>query len=371
MDAVAGRLHDPRHGVLPHVKKLTDAPGHFQVQITCKCGAQRIAEPEVLARLCGSSATLLDTGKVLIVGGATGDDLTAELYDPASETFSFTGDTTVVRIGHTATLLTDGRVLVAGGGTATAELYDPASKKFTRTIGNMTEPRSGHTATLLEAADGVQNGHVLIIGGDGTADLYSPSAETFARIGSLLPSMRPSYRHTASLLNDGTVLVAGGYNFIQIDSCQVPSAQNAAALFAPESDGFTAPTGTLTVARDTHTATALEDGTVLVVGGIQQTFTQSGTQCVVTNGILDQAELFQTARPGSPPLNGNCLVGPIPGGPPFCGIVSDSTQCPVGTPAIAPTFVSCGLGSGVVDIARRCSVRNSHGQTRSGICLVQ
>jgi hypothetical protein len=44
--------------VLPHIKKLDDALGHFLVQITCKCGARRIAEPEVLARLCGSSATL-------------------------------------------------------------------------------------------------------------------------------------------------------------------------------------------------------------------------------------------------------------------------------------------------------------------------
>jgi hypothetical protein len=45
-------------GVLPHIKNLDDALGHFLVQITCKCGARRIAEPEVLARLCGSSAML-------------------------------------------------------------------------------------------------------------------------------------------------------------------------------------------------------------------------------------------------------------------------------------------------------------------------
>jgi len=50
-------------GLLPHVKKLNDALGHFLVQITCKCGVQRIAEPEVLARLCGSSATLEAVGK--------------------------------------------------------------------------------------------------------------------------------------------------------------------------------------------------------------------------------------------------------------------------------------------------------------------
>jgi hypothetical protein len=201
--------------------------------------------------------------------------------------------------------LLNGRVLIAGGAAAAiAELYDPASGKFTPTVGNMTEPRSGHTATLLGAADGVQSGYVLVIGVDGTAELYDPGAEIFTGIGSLLPSMRPSYRHTASLRNDGTVLVAGGYNFMEIGCGQVPNAQRAAALFAPESDGFTAPTGILTVARDTHTATVLQDGTVLVVGGIQQTFTQSGVppQCEIINGILDQAELCQTAQPGSPPL---------------------------------------------------------------------
>jgi len=192
----------------------------------------------------------------------------------------------------------------------------------------------------------VQSGHVLIIGVDGTAELYDPSTETFTRIGPLLSSMRPSYRHTASLLNDGTVLVAGGYNFFQVGACQVPTALGAAALFASESDGFTAPTGTLNVPRG------------------------NPPQCVISNGILDQAEVFQTARPGSPPLNGNCLVGPAFGSP-FCGIVSDSTQCPVGTPAIAPTYVSCGGASAVVDAARTCSVGNSRGQRRSGVCLIQ
>src|SRR5262249_35013575 len=93
------------------------------------------------------TTTRLSTGKVLIVGGSkTAADQTAELYDPASGTFSFTGSTTVARTGHTATLLLNGRVLIAGGAAeATAELYDPGSGKFTQTVGNMTEPRSGHT----------------------------------------------------------------------------------------------------------------------------------------------------------------------------------------------------------------------------------
>src|SRR5262249_54267733 len=93
------------------------------------------------------TATRLNTDKVLIVGGNTAGDLTAELYDPVTETFSDTGSTTILRTGHTATLLLDGRVLIAGGsGSATAELYDPGTGTFSPTTGNMTEARSGHTA---------------------------------------------------------------------------------------------------------------------------------------------------------------------------------------------------------------------------------
>ena len=63
MDALPTRQHHAPVRVLPHIKKLDDALGHFQVQITCKCGARRIAEPEALTRLCGSSATLEAVGK--------------------------------------------------------------------------------------------------------------------------------------------------------------------------------------------------------------------------------------------------------------------------------------------------------------------
>src|SRR5437764_15438633 len=85
----------------------------------------------------GHTATLLTDGTVLIVGGAS-----AELYDPRTATFKATGNTPTPRGGYTATLLPDGKVLIAGGvlpGSllASAELYDPATKTFTST-GDMT-----------------------------------------------------------------------------------------------------------------------------------------------------------------------------------------------------------------------------------------
>ena len=241
------------------------------------------------------TATLLSSGKVLIAGGNTNSgNLVAELYDPASGSFSDTGSTTIARAGHTATLLLNGQVLIAGGGTATAELYDSASGTFSPTAGDMTEGRTGHTATLLGAADGVQNGDVLIIGTSGSADLYDPGTRTFKRVGSFEPGPNgylPVFAQTASLRKDGTVLAAGGDGRRRCGrggSRAVSS--SSAALFAPESDGFTI-TGSLNTSRDTHTATVLQDGTVLIVGGTHHSnlFFICGQQTTV----LSSAELFK------------------------------------------------------------------------------
>jgi hypothetical protein len=246
------------------------------------------------------TATLLNTGKVLIVGGSTtANDTTAELYDPASGTFSFTtGDTTAVRSGHSATLLLDGHVLIAGGtDTATAELYDPTTGTFTPTTGNMTQPRAGHTATRLGTADGPQNGYILIVGTNASSDLYDPGSKSFTAVGSLAyDTLRPiSCAHTASLRDDGTVLVAGGSSAV-FGICTRPlNSRAGAGLFAPESDGFTV-TGSLNTARDTHTATVLANGDVLVAGGTRHMmFCRSFPipQCFSSAKAQSSAELFK------------------------------------------------------------------------------
>ena len=225
------------------------------------------------------STTLLQDGEVLVAGGAdynqTQVEASAELYNPKTGKFTSTGAMTTAREYQTATLLKDGRVLIAGGanlaevtdanGTSlatryldSAEIYDPRTGKFTST-GAMTTARAHHTATLLG------DGRVLIVGGDSdaasasslaSAEIYDPKTGRFTAGGSMATA-RGS--HTATLLQDGRILIVGGATG---GSNYVASAE----LYDPTTGKFTV-TGSMTVARYSQAATLLPDGRVLVVGG--------------------------------------------------------------------------------------------------------
>jgi uncharacterized protein (TIGR03437 family) len=259
----------------------------------------------------GHSATLLTTGKVLIAGGtATAGPskptlATAELYDSSTGAFTATGNMTTPRIRHTATLLPDGRVLIAGGSRdvsnsgpssilASAELYDPSTGVFTA-IGDMIAAHECHGATLLNS------GKVLIAGADdgkggvSNAELYDPIAGTFSPTGrySVPSDTNTCQAFVSTLLQDGRVLIVW-----EGPALGAPARSGTAAeLYDPDSGTFTA-TGTsaLTNYYGLPTATLLMDGKILVAGGATEDLFRTG------------AELYDSST-GTFTATGNMVTG--------------------------------------------------------------
>ena len=256
----------------------------------------------------------------------------AHLYDPSTGVWTTAGSLTTGRISHTATLLPNGKVLVAGGmNTSTVlnstELYDPDSG-WTATI-VLNTARRLHTATLLT------NGKVLVAGGSddtslnpngiNSAELYDPATGFWTNTTSLATGRE---EHTATLLANGKVLVAGGYD-------KTDGYLTSAELYNPATGGWSS-AGTLTAffSRLGHTATLMPNGQVLLAGG----------------DSLATAELYNPASnswsdTGAPPLAAGATRPPCcptarswwpEAITPLPWTVPNSTGCPLSPPP-APT----------------------------------
>lgn len=221
------------------------------------------------------AAALLHDGRVLIAGGYAGRDpiATADVYDPATGMFTPTGNLNVARIQSTGvTRLADGRILIVGGWgaklpLASAEIYDPATGQFSL-AGEMPEGRALHA--LVTLADG----RVLVVGGSGepgangfptyyaTALLYDPATATFTPTGDLA---QPRDQAAAALLPDGRVLVAGGS---RIEGNPGSVAVAMAEIYDPATGTFSEAGEMLVPSYDAHPAT-LADGSILLAGGWQ------------------------------------------------------------------------------------------------------
>jgi hypothetical protein len=220
--------------------------------------------------------TLPPRGQITGSSDRTNDFASAELYEPATGTWKCAASLNRPRGHHTATLLTNGLVLVVGGddkqGTAlsSAELYDPIAETWTE-IDGLQLARTYHTATLLTT------GKVLVVGGQDSkgyafpeAELFDPATRQWAPARGML--FGRSY-HTATLLKDGKVMVAGGSGF--------GGSLKFVEVYDPASGAWTR-ARPMATARNWHTATLLQNGKVLIAGG-------AGTSW---NDPLSSAELF-------------------------------------------------------------------------------
>jgi len=225
------------------------------------------------------TATLLHNGKGLVVGGSQEFSAlsTAELYDPASRTWSRAGTPIGARVDHTATLLRSGKVLLVGGARslptfgldilASAELYDPQTNSWSP-ASTMRTPRAKHTATLLD------DGRVLIVGGVGdltsesarvlaSAELYDPVSNSWSAVPSLAQARA---WHSAVLLADHRVLVLGGADWNRSNGIATGTAPtNHVEVYDPATNRWSA-ASSMHFTRILPTSTLLPDGRVLVVG---------------------------------------------------------------------------------------------------------
>jgi hypothetical protein len=326
--AAAGSMATARHGhratLLPSGKVLitggwADPHGNNPIalaEVYDPASGTWSAGASMAAPRGDHTATLLPNGKVLVSGGyIAGSALaSAEVYDPASGTWSTTASMASPRHAHTATLLPNGKVLVSGGwnrsSLASAEVYDPASGTWSATA-SMASARHWYTATPLP------NGKVLVSGGSvhgsggssmAAAEVYDPASGTWS---ATAPLASARYGHTATLLSNGKVLVSGGYP----GSGRLASAE----VYDPASGTWSA-AASMVSARGGHTATLLLNGKVLVLGiGYGPTPTSSAEVYDPASGTWSVAASMITPRDGPTATslpNGKILVtGGGNGGP--------------------------------------------------------
>jgi outer membrane protein OmpA-like peptidoglycan-associated protein len=239
-----------------------------------------------------STASVLPDGRVVVAGGTHGGDASTsvDVYTvtaPDAVSITSTGRLTEARGGHAATVLPTGRILLTGGGSGSAEVLDRLADAWTHLAPAHYDPRYGHTATLLVKGDNA--GKVLVVGGRYSStgywkgwQIFDPATPGTMPVAQNLTNAR-SY-HTATVLLDGSVLVAGGN--AGADS------HDTAELFDGSSTWM--PVGRMTAPRAHHTATLLPSGRVLIAGGLQD-----ATTALASAELYDPSTRTFTATAGA------------------------------------------------------------------------
>lgn len=251
------------------------------------------------------SATLLTNGSVLVAGGRSSLNTvtnSVEILNPITGIWSYTTPMSIPRSRHTAVLLTNGCVLVIGGessgfrGTNTCEIFDPGTMTWANT-GSMNYTRYIPTATLL------QDGRVLVAGGGITnCEIYDPATRVWTDTGSTFVVRT---NHSAVLLPDGKVLVAGG------------SSDTNTEIYNPKS-GLWKKTGAMQRSRKLLSMSLLPDGKVLVVGGYNSGTTNTTAEIYnPSNGVWSYTGSMKTTSVGGDNSGSIALLNLLPNGTVF------------------------------------------------------
>lgn len=241
------------------------------------------------------TATTMSNGDVLLVGGfGQKASASAELFKSDNQAFYTTnGAPKIPRAGHTATLLSDGRVLIIGGwsnslgfytgidASNTVEIYEPVAERFVSGA-SMSLPRAAHTATLLN------DGRVLVTGGHfydfsaNSAEIYDPVKNRWQATKTRMKNGRGS--HTATLLDDGKIFLAGGFDG--------PNGLNSAEIFDPSNDAFIEVSRPMNHKRGEHQSLLLADGNIILFGGRQVNNSNIDFESFTIFGLHGTAEIF-------------------------------------------------------------------------------
>lgn len=231
----------------------------------------------------GHQLTVLKDGRILITGGweggatwtGTNASYTAEIFDPTTNSSALVSNMHAPRAWHTATLLNDGRVLIVGGfshngSLASSEIFDPITNSFEVVKKSMHDGRSAHTATVLD------NGRVLLVGGFSnyskalsTAEIFDPTHNDFTLISEQLNIGRGA--HSAIKLKNGRVVITGGSSEVYAPSSPLPSSDvfiSTGEVFDPSENSFAEIPTKMFLPRSNHSMIEIKDGMVLIIGGL-------------------------------------------------------------------------------------------------------
>lgn len=260
-------------------------------------GRSEVTRPMNEARVAHAAALLKD-GRVLVVGGWTGDMATAsaEVFDQQHLSFSPVQAMATARMDATATPLLNGLVLVTGGASATnlpvshAEVFDSTQNRFVA-VGTMHEARAHHAAVRM------QDGRVLVVGGQrgpnlatDSAEIYDPTTKSFTLTGSM---QLPRCKHAAVLLKDGRVMVIAGSS-----DCDDRRRTAQTEIYDPRTGQFTAGPPLLNARyKIIGATTVLPSGDVVVAGDAThaEVWTPGTPAFIEAIGSIDNGLAFSTA----------------------------------------------------------------------------